>query len=193
MQQLSPRAAHTHTPTWQVLNEMKDLNDNHYAHTLNLFNPMSVAVVIFVMCCVDEPPPELFFSNPLLYVSLVQNAGGVVLLQFLVQVGLPNIEWMQSMRTPEEPSIFDHLHVWALHKFRTAHKTKSQIISLNHLVSVYGTHPKLRQWIQVRVAGRRRTPCSEHTIRAPATHTPCTPRATLLRCAPTLGSGSMGR
>ena len=42
----------------------------------------------------------------------------------------------------------DKLHALALHQYRCTHKTKSQLISLIHLVSVYGTHPELREWLQ---------------------------------------------
>ena len=42
----------------------------------------------------------------------------------------------------------DQLHALAFHQYRATHKTKSQLISLLHLVSVYGTHPELREWLQ---------------------------------------------
>jgi hypothetical protein len=39
----------------------------------------------------------------------------------------------------------------AIHKFRAAHKTSSSIISLLHLVSIYGTHPELRPYLRARL------------------------------------------
>ena len=41
----------------------------------------------------------------------------------------------------------DKLHALAFHQYRATHKTKSQLISLIHLLSVYGTHPELREWL----------------------------------------------
>ena len=32
-------------------------------------------------------------------------------------------------------------------RYRCTHKTKSQLISMLHLTSIYGTHPELRQWL----------------------------------------------
>ena len=40
------------------------------------------------------------------------------------------------------------LHALAFHQYRATHKTKSQLISLIHLLSTYGTHPELRSWLQ---------------------------------------------
>lgn len=45
----------------------------------------------------------------------------------------------------------DDLHCLALHKFRVAHKTASAQISLLHLLSIYGTHPKLRPYLRARL------------------------------------------
>ena len=41
----------------------------------------------------------------------------------------------------------DKIHALAFHEYRATHKTKSQVISLLHLVSIYGTHPELRPWL----------------------------------------------
>ena len=41
----------------------------------------------------------------------------------------------------------DKCHAIAFHQYRATHKTKSQHITLLHLVSIYGTHPELRRWL----------------------------------------------
>ena len=47
----------------------------------------------------------------------------------------------------------DKLHALAIHQYRATHKTNSQIISLLHLLSVFGTHPELRRWIRATQSG----------------------------------------
>ena len=49
---------------------------------------------------------------------------------------------------------FPHNHLvtmWSL-RYRATHKTQSQLISIAHLISIYGTHPELRpkrrQWVR---------------------------------------------
>ena len=41
----------------------------------------------------------------------------------------------------------DKLHAHAYHIFRCTHKTKSQYISILHLLAMYATHPELRPWL----------------------------------------------
>ena len=53
----------------------------------------------------------------------------------------------RAARTCDGESI-DKLHALAFHQYRATHKTKSQIITILHLLSIYGTHPELREWLQ---------------------------------------------
>ena len=53
----------------------------------------------------------------------------------------------------EDGANVDCLHALAIHQYRATHKTQSQIISLLHLLSVYGTHPELRRWLHATQSG----------------------------------------
>ena len=146
-------------------------------HYQNHILAVHVASVVYFTSVVREPPPELFLRNPVRYASAVQNATGIVLLEAMRHVGLPTLEWMQCAatitnvlfqpiqcaRAPVCLSVracarcrsarkcagaqIDKLHALAFHEYRATHKTKSQVISLLHLVSIYGTHPELRPWL----------------------------------------------
>lgn len=81
------------------------------------------------------------------YAASVRNATGVVLIEAMRHVGLPSLEFLQAARKCAGEQI-DKLHALAFHEYRATHKTNSQVISLIHLISIYGTHPELRQWLQ---------------------------------------------
>ena len=111
---------------------------------------MTVAIIVFFTTCVTSPPPALFFSNPIAYLARIENASGVVLAEFLRHSGLPTLFWQRGTRGREGGTL-DDLHCLALHKFRCAHKTSSSQISLLHLISIFGTHPELRSYLQQRL------------------------------------------
>jgi hypothetical protein len=69
--------------------------------------------------------------------------------QFLRHAGLPTMFFLRSARSMDGLTL-DRLHALALHTFRCAHKTSSAQISLLHLISIFGTHPSLRQYLQAR-------------------------------------------
>ena len=69
-----------------------------------------------------------------------------MLIEAMRHVGLPSVEFLQAARECNGETVAK-LHALALHQYRATHKTKSQLISLIHLLSVYGTHPELRDWL----------------------------------------------
>lgn len=89
----------------------------------------------------------MLLRDPALYVALVQNASGIVMLEFLRHAGLPVMWWHRAGRA-EDSHILDDLHALAFHVYRTSHKTSSTQISLMHLLSIFGTHPELRGFIR---------------------------------------------
>jgi hypothetical protein len=133
-----------------VLPTIKSLEHNSVKHALQGLLPVAVAIIVFFTTKVTSPPPELFLSDPVTYISLIENAGGVVLAQFLRHSGLPTMFWQRGTRGMEGQTL-DDLHCLALHKFRCAHKTSSSQISLLHLLSIYCTHPRLRPYLQLRL------------------------------------------
>ena len=94
--------------------------------------PFAAAILVYFGLHVTEPPPELLFSQPALYISMLENAGGIILAQFLLHVGLPTMYWQRSFRR-EDGKMVDHLHAFAFHVFRAAGKTSSREISILHL------------------------------------------------------------
>lgn len=129
--------------------DMKNLEGNAAQHAYEALAVVACAILVYLLRHVQSPPPWLLLTNPVLYVSLLEHAGGMVLVQFLRHAGLPAIFWKRAARTTDGPLV-DDLHGLALHLFRAMHKTSSSQISLLHLVSVFGVHPALRRYVQQR-------------------------------------------
>ena len=79
---------------------MKNLEHNTWAHSLQFIYPIVVAIFIFLTRHVTQP--ELLFRDPILYVSLVQNASGIVMLQFL-QLGYGACSSRRCRRSTKRP------------------------------------------------------------------------------------------
>ena len=126
---------------------IKSLDCNATKHTQEALTAVTVAIFVFFTTKVTSPPPELFLSDPIVYFSRIENASGIVLAEFLRHSGLPHLFW-QPGTSGREGTTMDDLHCLALHKFRCAHKTSSSQISLLHLISIYGTHPELRDYLR---------------------------------------------
>jgi hypothetical protein len=152
--------------------DIKNLEHNSADHSLQGNLAVVVAIYVFLVLYVQYPSPDLLLRNPALYASMVQNATGIILIQYLRHAGLPIMWWQRTCRSGRQadgirrvnctrtcapPPIrtflyatsppvcrLDKLHALAIHIFRTAHKTSSSQISLLHLISVFGTHPELR-------------------------------------------------
>ena len=129
--------------------DIKDLTHNTHMHTLQLLSVVTVSILVYLQRHVTDPAPALFLQNPALYATLVENAGGVVLLQFLRHGGLPTIFWQRAGRAMDG-ALMDDLHCLGIHLFRAGHKTSSSEISLLHLISVFGVHPELQAYVQAR-------------------------------------------
>jgi len=129
-----------------IWENMKNLDKNAHWHTQQFAYTTVVATVVYIINYVKRPPPELFLQNPTLYLLMVENATGIVMLQALRNVGLPTVEWHQAAREVRGRAV-DRLHGIAYHQFRATHKTNSQVISIIHLLSMYATHPELREWL----------------------------------------------
>lgn len=131
---------------------MKNLDKNAHWHTQQFAYSTVVATFVYIVNHVKRPPPEVFLQNPILYLTMVENASGIVMLQALLHVGLPTVEWHQAAREQRGRDV-DHLHALAYHQYRATHKTNSQVISIIHLLSMHATHPELRQWLWKTNAG----------------------------------------
>lgn len=129
---------------------IKSLECNATGHVQQALLAVTVAILVFFTTKVTSPPPDLFLSDPIVYLSRIENASGVVLAEFLRHSGLPTLFWQRGTRGREGKTL-DDLHCLALHKFRCAHKTSSSQISLLHLISIFGTHPELRDYLRSRL------------------------------------------
>ena len=96
---------------------IKNLEHNAWEHCLQFILPVVVAIFVYLTRHVTEPPPALLFRDPVLYVSLVQNASGIVMLQFLRHAGLPTMWWHRAART-EDSHTLDDLHALSFHTVR---------------------------------------------------------------------------
>ena len=126
--------------------EMKNLDKNAHYHTQQFAYATVIATMIYIVNFVKSPPPELFLQNPILYMGMVKNASGIVMLQALLCVGLPIVEWHQAAREQRGQTV-DRLYALAYHQYRCTHKTNSQVIAILHLLAMYATHPELRPWL----------------------------------------------
>ena len=129
---------------------IKNLEHNSADHTLQGSLAVTVAIYVFLCCHITQPPPSLLLRDPALYTALVENAGVKVLVEYLRHAGLPMLWWQRTCRSADGIRL-DHLHALAIHIFRCAHKTSSAQISLLHLISVFGTHPSLRDFVRKRL------------------------------------------
>ena len=98
---------------------MKNLEHNAWEHSLQFILPVVIATFVFLTRHVTQPPPDLLFRDPVLYVSLVENASGIVMLQFLRHAGLPAMWWHRAART-EDSHTLDDLHALGFHTVRRA-------------------------------------------------------------------------
>ena len=130
--------------------QIKSLESNATEHVQQALLSVTVAIVVFFTTKVKQPPPELFLANPIAYMARIQNASAIVLAEFFRHSGGPTLIWQRATRGREGRTL-DDLHCLALHKFRCAHKTSSTQISLLHLISIYGTHPALRNYLRQRL------------------------------------------
>ena len=93
---------------------MKNLEHNAWEHSLQFILPIVVAIFVFLTRHVTEPPPELLFRDPVLYVARVQNASGIAMLQFLRHAGLPAMWWQRAARA-EDSRTLDDMHALSFH------------------------------------------------------------------------------
>jgi hypothetical protein len=141
---------------WEATNKLdilgpniKNLEHNSAEHSLQGNLAVVVAIYMFLIVHVQQPPPALLLRDPTLYASMVGNATGIIRIQYLRHAGLPIMWWQRTCRA-EDGVRLDKLHALAIHIFRTAHKTSSSQISLLHLISIFGTHPELRAHLRRR-------------------------------------------
>ena len=71
---------------------IKNLEDNNYEHASAFHMEQTIGITSFLLLDVKDPPPELLLSNPILYLSLINSAGGIVLVRYLLHTGYPMLQ-----------------------------------------------------------------------------------------------------
>lgn len=82
---------------------MKNLENNAFMHTQQLVYVSVVATFDVILNYVKRPSPDLFLANPVLWMSMLDNASAIVMMQALRHVGLPTHAWHQCARANATP------------------------------------------------------------------------------------------
>ena len=118
-----------------------DFQNDSYMHTLAHFLELTIGSYSFMVQNVVEPSFDLFLSNPALYETSIENAGGLVMFKFLQNVGTPVLHWLLAGREANGQTCED-LHCLSFHQNRaTTHKVNCVMISLLAILSTCATDP----------------------------------------------------
>ena len=132
----------------QIYERMKDLQHDNATHALNFHRANTAATLLFILCFVRSPPPELFMADPKFYFTQVQNESGIVLLHYLLYGGNPILRYQRAVRT-NQGRICKQMMAYSFHVQRSiAFKTKSVLINITCLLGMCCTHPKIQQVLE---------------------------------------------
>ena len=93
---------------------------------------------------VKKPSPNLFVSSPSLYLQLVQSAGGIVLVYYLMYAGFPILQWQRAAREGDGMKL-KKLFAYSHHVFRSVcHKPVAAQVSLIALLGFCCALPALQ-------------------------------------------------
>jgi hypothetical protein len=131
-----------------IVESMKDLQHDNAKHALDFHRVCTSAIIAFLLLDVKHPSPDLLMRDPQHYLSLIRHDGGIVIMQYLLNAGIPVLHWQRSIRKSDGREITKCLGS-AFHSFRSlAHKTKSVYITLISLVGLVCAHPKLQALLE---------------------------------------------
>ena len=120
-----------------------DFENDAYTHVLAHHLEVTIGNFTFFLHDVTDPPPQLFVSDPVLYVTMIKSAGGLVAYRYLQYAGVPVLNWLRAGRTSDGGAC-ETLHALAFHMNRsTTHKTNCVLISILSLISTLATHDEL--------------------------------------------------
>ena len=108
----------------KIPKHIPNFENDAYMHILAHNCEVTIGSLTFIIHDVTEPPPHLFLSNPAMYESLIEHAGGTVMFQYLQDVGIPSLQWLRAGRDANGQRNED-LHAVAYHMNRaTTHKVR---------------------------------------------------------------------
>ena len=132
----------------QIYEEMKDLQHDNATHALDFHRVSSAGIICYLLLSVKNPPPSLFISDPQLYLTMLNNQGGVVILQYLLHGGGPILRYQRAIRLGKG-SVCKQMMAYSVHAHRSlAYKTKSVLINMTCLMGMCCTHPKIQQVLE---------------------------------------------
>jgi hypothetical protein len=124
---------------------MNDLQHDNAKHALDFHRCIAAACVLLFRLHVQRPPPELFASDPQLYLTMVQNDGAMVCFQYLLHGGSPILRYQRVIRQGQG-ELLKVMAAYSIHVQRSlAFKTKSVLINFTSLMGLCCAHPKLQQ------------------------------------------------
>ena len=91
-----------------------NLENNNYAHVQNANHIVALAVHAFLLQDVTSPPPQLLSRDIDLYISQVEHASGLILVEYLKYAGYPIIQWQRAARTAKLTT-YKQLLAYSLH------------------------------------------------------------------------------
>ena len=124
-----------------------------YKHLLNLNEASTVGTLTYLTCDVVNPPPEQLFASPIMYLSSVQSSGGIVAIQYLLNLGVPCLHWLVAGRTSKGAKLAP-LYALAFHMNRaTTHKVKCVFLELLALWTSTAVDPAVADLIEATTSG----------------------------------------
>ena len=136
----------------RVPKHIPDFDDDGYRHILAHHVECTVGTLTYLLHDVEDPPPSLLLTDPLLYELSIKHAGGLVAFKYLQYVGIPVLEFLRAGRT-SDGGMCEQLHALSFHMNRSStHKVNCVFISLLALWSTCSTHPAIASIIKATVS-----------------------------------------
>lgn len=127
----------------KVPKHIPDFQNDTYTHILSFDLQLTVGTLKFLTSHVTSPPPQLLFSNPMLYDASILSAGGKVAFKFFQNVGNPVLHWLRAGRSADGDKC-EKLHAMGFHMHRsTTHKVNCVLITLLALLSTTAVDPAI--------------------------------------------------
>ena len=101
----------------QVYHKMKDLQHDNYKHCLDFHRVVVVGILCYLLFDVKKPSPRLLLSDIRGYLVVVNHAGGIVLLKYLIYAGIPILTFQRAMRGASG-SVITACYAYAIHCHR---------------------------------------------------------------------------
>ena len=136
----------------KVPKHIVDFRDDSFRHALAHHLEITIGTFEYFTSDVQHPPNDMLLSNPLLYDSMIQGAGGKVAFKYLLHGGNPILHWLRAQRKGDGDAV-ESLHAAAFHMNRaTTHKVNCVLISLLALWSTTAVEPKIAELVKALVS-----------------------------------------